>query len=106
MYHDWCGTSLIKDDDESDSYENPKLAVQTDGRGLLIASCCLLLGVFSLAPLAAAVPPLPLGVLTGSDWYWWSESSSANLLFAYGVGKRIPLTAAIGILVTWQASHL
>lgn len=55
---------------------------------LLVASCYLLLGVFSLAPLAAAVPPRPLGVLAGSDWYWWSESSRANLLFAYGGGAK------------------
>lgn len=43
----------------------------------------LLLGVFSRAPLAAAPAPLPLGVLAASNWYWWSESSSANRLLAW-----------------------
>lgn len=52
-----------------------------DDRGLLRATF-LLLGVFSRAPFDAAAPPLPLGVLAGSVWYWWSESSRANRLFA------------------------
>lgn len=43
---------------------------------------CSLLGAFILVPLAVAA--LPLGVLIGSDWCWWSESSSARRRLACG----------------------
>lgn len=62
----------------------------------------LLRGVFGRAPLATAVPTLPL-VRTGSDWYWWSESSSANRLFAYGdknAVENIRLGYLAGIFIT------
>lgn len=63
--------------------ESSALTVQSEPQVSPGINHFLLLGVFNRTPLAAAPAPLPLGVLAASDWYWWSESSSANRLFAW-----------------------
>lgn len=68
MYEPWSEQPVTKDQHDTLSCKNLGY-MSNRWQRLLVASCYLLLGVFSLAPLAAAVPPRPLGVLAGSDWY-------------------------------------
>lgn len=64
----------------------------------------LLLGVFILVPLA--VGALPLGVLIGSGWCWWSESSSARRRLACGCKakglKQVEVRAMSKLFLIWD----